>query len=177
MEYSFILALMERFTDFSEITRRALLHTARRFHVRLKQSDMDVLGRAWAELPLYPDVMDALETLSRRYTLTILSNGDRDLLGRLLHRRHVAHLFSDVLSAEEVATYKPSPRVYQLAVTRLGLPPEEVGLVSSNVFDVMGAKAAGLRAIWVRRGDASLDPLDLEPDLKVRDFEELAQRL
>lgn len=177
LEYTFLLGLMGRFLPFSEVTRRALRHAADGLDVRLVDREVEDLLRAWKELPLHPDVAPALEALEGRYLLVVLSNGDRDLLRDLLEGSGLLPRFAHVLSAEEVGTYKPSRTVYRLAADRLGLPPAEVGLVSSNPFDVLGAKAAGLRALWVNREGARLDPLDLVPDLEVRDFSELAVAL
>ncbi|MFQ5839082.1 MAG: haloacid dehalogenase type II [Thermoplasmata archaeon] len=177
LEYTFLLSLMDRFMTFSEVTRRALQYTLRQLDARMEPSQLEALTEAWKELPLYPDVLPAMEILKDRFTLVVLSNGERSLLDALIRRVGLDGHFSHILSAEEVGTYKPSPRVYQLAAVKLGLAMQDVGLVSSNAFDVMGAKAAGLKTFWVNRGRAVLDPLNLDPDLDVRDFDELVRSL
>lgn len=177
LEYTFILALMDRFLIFSEVTRRALIAAASQLHVGLGQEEVHDLTRAWERLPLYPETIPALEALTERYTLVVLSNGDMALLRSLLETSGTTRLFSRVLSAEEVGAYKPSPDVYELAVRRLQLPPAEIGMVSSNAFDIMGAKAFGLKALWVNRSGREMDPLDLQPDLEARDFGELTKLL
>jgi 2-haloacid dehalogenase len=58
---------------------------------------------------------------------------------------------ADVVSVDEVRTYKPSPVVYQHLITRGGESADRTWLVSSNAWDVLGAKSTGLRAAWVRR--------------------------
>jgi len=61
---------------------------------------------------------------------------------------------------------------------RLGAETAETWLISSNPFDVIGAKSAGLKAVWIRRKpDAQFDPWEIEPDLIVPDLERLAERL
>jgi 2-haloacid dehalogenase len=65
-----------------------------------------------------------------------------------------ADLLDGILSAEEVGIFKPSPRVYQLALARLGVSPDELGLVSSNSWDVCGAASAGLITFWIQRSPA-----------------------
>jgi 2-haloacid dehalogenase len=177
LEYTFLLALMGRFMTFSDVTRRALLYANERLEADLGRQDLETLAAAWRDLRLHGDVPSALEKLREEYTMVVLSNGEKGLLHTLLERVGVRRMFSQVLSAEEVRTYKPSPRVYQLAATRLGLPCGEIGLVSSNAFDILGAKAAGMRALWVNRSGVALDPVDLEPDIEVRNFEELLERL
>jgi 2-haloacid dehalogenase len=177
LEYTFTLALMDRFMTFSEITRRALQYADQRLRTGLSPEQSEVLLAAWEDLPVYPDVAPSLNVLRERYAIVVLSNGDINLLERLLRRSGLRDLFSYVLSAEEVKTYKPSSRVYRLATDKLGLPPDQVGLVSSNAFDIMGAKAAGLRAFWVNRIGALMDPLGLEADVEVGDLGELVRSL
>jgi 2-haloacid dehalogenase len=56
-----------------------------------------------------------------------------------------------VLSADAAGIFKPSPRVYRLAVDRLGLAAPEIGFVSSNGWDAAGAKAFGFTTFWINR--------------------------
>jgi len=78
-----------------------------------------------------------------------------------------------VISADAVNLYKPSPKVYQLAEKRMRLWKSEILLVSSNAFDVVGAKSFGFKVCWLNRTGASLDPLGLKPDLVVSSFDKL----
>jgi hypothetical protein len=72
--------------------------------------------------------------------------------------------FDAVLSVDEVKVYKPAPVVYQLAVERLGASKEEIGFVSSNCWDALGAKSFGFQVWWINRGGAPVDRLDFSPD-------------
>ena len=74
-------------------------------------------------------------------------------------------------------TFKPHPAVYALGPARLGLARDTIGFVSSNAWDVAGAKAFGFRVVWVNRLGAPLDELGVRPDLEVRDLAELAEAL
>ncbi len=65
---------------------------------------------------------------------------------------------------------KANPRVYRLAAMRLHPDLKDIGLVSANAFDGIGAKAARLRAIWVNRTKARFDPLDVRPDTEIEDL-------
>ena len=177
LEYTFLVSLMRRFLPFSEVTKRALSAASIELDVELSREEMDDLTGAWSELSLYQDAAGALEVLKERYTLVILSNGDTALLHALLEGSGISPLFSLVLSADRVKTYKPSPKVYKLAVSHLNLPPGEIGMVSSNAFDIMGAKACGLKALWINRAGGEMEPLDLEPDLEARDFTEFVNLL
>ncbi len=85
--------------------------------------------------------------------------------------------FRWVISVDAVKLYKPSPEVYQLAPSRMKLKKEEILFVSSNSFDVIGAKSFGFRVCWINRTGATLDPLGPKPDLLVSSSEELSQSL
>ncbi len=81
------------------------------------------------------------------------------------------------MSANAVKTYKPSPTFYQLAPSRMGRKKTEIPFVSSNSWDVVGARSFGFRVCWINRAGAALDPLGPKPDLTVQSFEELAAAL
>ena len=78
-----------------------------------------------------------------------------------------------MISVDAVKLYKPSPRVYQLAPKHMKLKKEKILFVSSNSFDVVGAKSFGFKVCWINRSGAPLDPLGPTPDLVVRSFDEL----
>ena len=67
------------------------------------------------------------------------------------HNGLTPHL-SHILSAEAVQVFKPRPEVYTLATQQFALTPQEIAFVSSNTWDVAGARSFGLYAIWLRRG-------------------------
>ncbi len=72
--------------------------------------------------------------------------------------------FEHILSVDEVRTYKPNPVVYQLTEIHLGVERGQIGFVSSNCWDVVGAKAFGLRSYWLNRQSAPLEVLGFQPD-------------
>ena len=75
------------------------------------------------------------------------------------------------------STFKPHPAVSALGSARLGLSRETIGFVSSNGWEVAGAKAFGFHVAWVNRQRAPLEELGMTPDLEVLDLKELAQAL
>jgi 2-haloacid dehalogenase len=112
--------------------------------------------------------------LQGRTVLATLTNMEPALAREVLDHAGLGSFFQEQISVDEVRTFKPDPRVYHRAAVRLHAEPKDLGLVSSNPFDVMGAKAAGLRAIWVNRAKATFDALDLRPDLEIPDLTSLA---
>jgi len=78
-----------------------------------------------------------------------------------------------VLSVDDAGIYKPSPRVYALAVAQLGLPPARIAFVSSNCWDAVGAKAFGFRTLWINRDRAPVDRHGPAPDRIVDSLSDL----
>ncbi len=82
-----------------------------------------------------------------------------------------------MISGDAVKLYKPSPKVYRLGPSRMKLKKGEILFVSSNSFDVIGAKSFGFRVCRINRTGAPLDPLGPKPDLGVRSCDELTTAL
>lgn len=177
LEFTFLLTLMGRFATFSDITRRALASTAHKFGVRFAPDQVEALMRTWEELPIFPDVLPTLKDLHTRYVLAVLSNGETPSVRDMLRRGGLDRFFPEVICADEVGAYKPSPRVYARAADRLALSLHEILLVSSNAFDVLGAKSAGMAVCWVNRDGGALDDLGIRPDLEVRSMVEIPSTL
>ena len=179
IDWTFRRALMGRYVDFDVVTRDAFRVTAATLGVDLRTAEAGLLD-VYRRLPAFADAAEGLIRLGEAgHRLVAFSNGvGATLRGLLTHARLMPPL-SDVVSVDEVKTYKPSPVVYQLLVTRGGLSADRTWLVSSNAWDVLGAKSAGLRAAWVRRSSrAQWDGGGIaEPDLVVATLGELPDRL
>lgn len=74
------------------------------------------------------------------------------MLEALVRNSGFETMLEHVLSVEAAQAFKPSPRVYALVERMIGVLPGEAMFVSSNGFDVAGAKRFGFRVAWVRRG-------------------------
>jgi 2-haloacid dehalogenase len=85
----------------------------------------------------------------------------------------LAPMLDFVLSVEEVGVFKPDPRVYQLAVDRLGVPVSAISFQSSNAWDAYAASAFGMRVVWCNRYGQRAERLPGRPDAEVRSLAEL----
>jgi 2-haloacid dehalogenase len=161
LEYTWLRSLMGRYVPFSQVTREALVYACQVLGLPIDIDGQQALMREYLALTPYPDVADFLQTLkvARR---AILSNGSPDMLDALVANSGLA--FDAVLSVDQVKVFKPAPAVYQLAVDRLGVKKEEIGFVSSNCWDALGAKSFGFRVWWINRGSAPVDRLGFSPD-------------
>lgn len=175
LEYSFRRGLMQRYVDFDVCTRQALRYTQQALSCELPESDQARLIDAYLRLPVFPEVVASLAALKTQgHRLVAFSNGVETSIRALLANAGALPHLEDVVSVDDLRTFKPDPEVYAYLAQRTGRAPGETWLVSSNAWDVIGAKAAGLRAAWVKRQpDALFDPWDVEPDLVVSRLDEL----
>jgi 2-haloacid dehalogenase len=172
LEYSWWRSLMGRYVDFWTVTEEALRFALRRYGLHLPPDQRAALLNTYLRLPPYPEIPAMLDQLSPR-PCAILSNGSPSMLTAVVAASGLHGRFSHLLSADHVQVYKPDPRVYALAPQALDLPKEAIVFVSSNAFDVVGAKAYGFQVVWVNRGQALMDELNVAPDLVLTRLDEL----
>jgi len=163
-------------SGYLETARRALLYVLRLNRVTFTPEEVDRFMEGWKELKPFEDAVEGLERLKGRYRLIVLSNGDEWLLQHLVKNR-VRFDFDEIISAETAGVFKPHPAAYRTCARVLGREPHELMMVSSNSFDVMGARACGFRGAWVERYGLPFEETPYQPDLIVKDFRELADSL
>lgn len=130
--------------------------------------------QALGRRPAYADALEALPLLARRWRLAVLSNADWGFLRPALQGNGLDPFFEVVLCSEGIGAYKPHPRAFRAVVEALGLPPEEVAHIGDSPFDdVLGARLAGLTAVWVNRDGRPPDPDLPAPHLEVRTLADL----
>jgi 2-haloacid dehalogenase len=176
LEYTWLQSLMlsptQRREDFAAITAHALDYAAEALHLPLTAPARHRLLDAYLDLSPYPDVAPVLVALAPLPRL-VLSNGTREMLELLAATTGLAPHLDAILSVDAADIYKPSPRVYKLAVDYLKLPPARIGFVSSNGWDAVGAKAFGLSVIWVNRTGAPVERHGPKPDAIISSLAEL----
>jgi len=167
LEYTWLQSLMATpklpREDFSAVTAHALDYALSALLIPLGAEDRRRLLDAYLELTPFPDAREALMRLAPRPRI-ILSNGTLAMLKPLVRNSALNGLIDDVLSVDAAGIYKPSPRVYQLAVDHLRLAPPEIGFVSTNGWDAAGAKAVGFLTYWINRGGLPIERHAPEPD-------------
>jgi 2-haloacid dehalogenase len=179
IEYTFRRGLMREYEDFGVCTRQALVLAARALEVQLSEEDQDKLIEEYQNLRPFPDVVPGIEALKKEGRMLVaFSNGVEATTRTLLERAGVLPHLDGVVSVDDLKTFKPDPEVYRYLARSLQRTLYETWLVSSNPFDVIGAKNAGLNAAWIqRKPDAQFDPWGTEPDLVAPDLEALAEEL
>lgn len=169
LEYTWQRSLMRRYVPFSQVTREALEYACAALGLELDAARAGALMQEYQRLALYPEVPAALAQMRARKA--ILSNGSPDMLEPLV--KHSGLALDAVLSVDAARVFKPAPEVYQLAVDRLGVPKDDIGFVSSNCWDALGAKSFGFRVYWINRVKAPVDALGFQPDRIVQGAHEV----
>jgi 2-haloacid dehalogenase len=172
LEYTWLRALMGRYEDFWAVTEAALRFALRRLSLPASEPQIRRLMEAYLALACFPEVKAALERLAPR-PRAILSNGSPQMLEAAVRASGLRPLLAHVLSVDAVQTYKPAPVVYALGPQALGWPAGELLFVSSNAWDVAGAKAAGYQVAWCNRTGAPEEELGLRADVVVTRLDQL----
>lgn len=146
------------YKPFSEITNTSLRHALDEHALSLSDADTSKLMKAYDSLGTFPDVPPALKTLARNPSIDayVFSNGTDAMVSSSVNQSPAlsphASVFKGLVTVEEVEAYKPDPRVYAHLAERVGKRERgDIWLVSGNPFDVVGARAAGMQAVWIDR--------------------------
>jgi len=158
------------FRTLREIQGQILPRVLRQFAVPADAAPyVDLFFQVTTKVELYPETLEVLNGLGPVRS-AIVSNADREHLATWNFEWPVQL----IVISEAVRAYKPHPLVFQRALEQLGLQPHEVLHVGdSDVDDVKGAKAAGLRVAWLNRTGRSRRPDVPPPDFEIRDLTEL----
>ena len=173
LQYTWLRSLQGRHADFWQVTGDALDFTLET--LGLAQAGVrDRLMGLYRALDCFPEVPDVLRRLKDAgFVTAILSNGSPSMLADVVAAARLGGLLDHVWSVEEVGVFKTHPRVYQLAVDRLGVAPGAISFQSSNAWDAHAASAFGMRVVWCNRYNQRRERLPGAPDREVRSLAEL----
>jgi 2-haloacid dehalogenase len=116
---------------------------------KLSEAETDWLNRAWHRLDPWPDVVEGLTRLKRKFILATLSNGNIALMVNMAKRAGLP--WDAILGAEVARSYKPQPQTYLATADCLGLKPEECLMVAAHNGDLVAAGKCGLQRAFVAR--------------------------
>ncbi len=166
-------ALLTPYRGYRDIAARAAERVLRDLKLPVEPEDGQQLGDAIATWRAFPDTGEALRRLGGRFKVGVISNMDNIVLFETVSRlgAPVHHR----TSAEDARAYKPDPAPFKLALSRLGLDPEEVLHVSSSFkYDLKTARELGMRTAFVDRGG---EPRDGDVDIEAASLSILADKL
>jgi 2-haloacid dehalogenase len=174
LEYTWLRSLMGRYEDFWAVTEAALRYALRALGLRASAVQIGRLMDAYLQLACFPEVPQALARLAPR-PRAILSNGSPRMLAAAVESSGLGAQLQHVLSVDALKIFKPAPSVYAMGPEALGIPAGELLFVSSNAWDVAGAKACGYRVAWCNRSGAAPEELGFSPDLVVGRLDHIPQ--
>jgi 2-haloacid dehalogenase len=160
LEYSWLRSLMGRYQDFLTVSRESLDYTLGTLGLAADEPLFTSILNAYDNLSPYPEAKQALAAL-KDYRLAILSNGSPGMLDALVRNTGLDQHLEAVISVDARKVFKPDPRAYELIGERLGVEPSEVVFVSSNGFDIAGARSFGLKVARIER----VTPEDVRQEL------------
>ncbi|MEI7613742.1 MAG: haloacid dehalogenase type II [Betaproteobacteria bacterium] len=126
---------------------------------QLDAVERDELNRVWRRLDPWPDTLPGLIRLRQRFVVSTLSNGSMASVISIVKNGKLP--FDCLLTSELVRSFKPDPKVYQLAASSLGLPAEKILMVACHKYDLKAAKSLGFKTAFIER------PLEFGPAFTV----------
>jgi 2-haloacid dehalogenase len=173
LQYTWLRTLADRHVDFWQVTGDALDFALDTLGIE-NPALRDRLMSLYLTLEPFPEVRETLQRLKAAGVKTaVLSNGSPSMLSSVVDNAKISGLLDLILSVEEVGVYKPHPKVYQLAVDRLGIKPTAISFQSSNAWDAYAASAFGMRVVWCNRYGQRRERLPGAPDCEIRTLAEL----
>ena len=167
LEYTWLRSLMNRHKDFWQVTEDSLDKSMQAF--KIDSSMRNELLDLYKVLSTFPEVKEVLNKLKKKnYKLAILSNGTPSLLKELVKSNNLDNIFDDIFSIEEVKTYKPDPKVYNIPIKKYQIQKNEVAYLSANTWDVSAGGNYGFNPVWVNRNNSIFDNLDYVPKYQVK---------
>jgi 2-haloacid dehalogenase len=178
LEFSFRKGLMKVYEDFGACTRQALRYAMATHKLSLSEQRENELMAAYLSLPAFDDSLPTLKSLKGQYPLFAFSNGSYPALEKVLGYNNLLDQFDGLVSVDDIKSFKPDPAVYTYARRATGSWEKPLCLVSSNAWDVIGARSAGLLAVWVKRDpDKVFEDWGIEPSAVISSLSELPETL
>ena len=175
-EYTWLRTVSQHYADFWQVTEDALTFAANMLKLDLSQEKRQYLMGAYLELKAWPDVLPALRSLKDvGLRLVFLSNFTPRMLEASIKSAGLEGMFEHTLSTDQVKTYKPDPRAYQLGLDALRLTREEIVFVPFAGWDAAGAKWFGYPTFWVNRLRLPVEELGVAPDASGENLADLLQ--
>jgi 2-haloacid dehalogenase len=177
LAYSQQLALMQSYEPFWRVTESALEYALAQYDVDGDDETREQILDAYNHLDAHEGAEATLERLGNAgHTVTILSNGNPEMLERLADNAGLTPHLDEIISADAVQTFKPNPAVYDHAATRTNRDIGDCTLVSGNAWDIAGAGSAGMGTAWINRNRDPVERIGEDPTYVTDSLTGVAER-
>jgi 2-haloacid dehalogenase len=167
------------YRSYRDVLRSVVRHFGEKLAFKPTDEEASSLAEFLKEWKPWPDTVEALRELQKRFRLSIISNVDDDLFADT--RPQLGVEFSHVVTAQQARAYKPALKIFELALGRIGVPAKRVLHVGQSIYhDVIPAQSLGLATVWVNRPSprknlGAVKAAEASPDLQVHSLLELAK--
>ena len=156
---------------YREVLARLLQRLGERLAFQPKPEDLAGFAGSIAHWPAFDDTVEALAALAGHFELAVVSNIDDDLFAH--SAKHLQVPFAHVVTAQQAQAYKPNPKVFELALSRVKAPVLHVA--QSRFHDIVPATAAGLDTVWINRpSKGAAKPVEASPSWTFTSMAEFA---
>lgn len=179
LEYTFRRGLMQSYQNFDVCTEQALKFAMQVLDVEIENENQSNLLSLYTKLQPFPDVVPALKKLKQSDCILVaFSNGVESTLKTLLSNANLLDYLEDIVSVDALRTFKPNPKFYEYLAIQTKSKLSNCWVVSSNPFDVIGGKYAGINAAWIQRSYQNIfDPWEYNPDITANNLLEFCKVL
>ncbi|HDJ7625356.1 haloacid dehalogenase type II [Staphylococcus devriesei] len=174
LEYTNLRQIMGNYKNFYSITKDALHFAVRKYGEEINEKAENELLKEYLYLTPYSEVKEVLNQLKNK-KLAVFSNGSHDMLDPLIEKSELSGEFDQIISADEVKHFKPTIESYHYVSQILEVKPEEVLFISSNGWDISGAKNYGFQTAWINRQNLPTEELNLEPNIIYQDLSDILE--
>ncbi|MFZ0808050.1 MAG: haloacid dehalogenase type II [Candidatus Sulfotelmatobacter sp.] len=166
------------FQSYREVLQSVVRQFGKEFSFEPTEQQVLSLPDSLPSWKPWPDTVGVLSRLQSRFRLAVISNVDDDLFAGT--RPQLGVVFDEVITAQQAQAYKPSLKIFELALSRIHAPAHRILHVGQSIYhDVIPAQALGLATVWVNRpskrpGVGAVKAAEARPDLTVSSLAELA---
>jgi 2-haloacid dehalogenase len=166
---------------YRQILQQVVQEFGKRFNFEPTETEVKCLSESIKNWQPFPDTVAALAALKQKYKLAVISNIDDDLFADTA--KHLKVELDWLITAEQVRSYKPSTRNFEIALATMGIAPEKLLHVAQSVYhDIVPAASMGISTVWVNRrhektGFGATLPASGQPDWEVPDLKTLVEAI
>jgi 2-haloacid dehalogenase len=164
---------------YREILQQIVKDFGQKFDFAPTETEINCLVDSVKNWQPFPDTVAALSALKQKYKLAVISNIDDDLFAGTA--KHLKVELDWLITAEQVRSYKPSTRNFEIALETMGISTDKLLHVAQSVYhDIVPAASMGISTVWVNRrhdktGSGATMPASGKPDLEVPDLKTLVE--